>query len=149
MLRRFLFLLAACLFSWPAAALDCREAVRQLQSTLSEKINQDELTQMIIALNGTSNQRLPEKFITKREAQAAGWRPGRPLWKIPELKGRSIGGDRFGNREGRLPRGEGREADLGYQGGKRGAQRLVFSADGRRHITVDHYQTFKEVPSCR
>ena len=42
-----------------------------------------------------------------------------------------------------------READLDYKGGRRGAKRLVFSNDGRRMVTVDHYDTFTEVPACR
>jgi ribonuclease T1 len=73
------------------------------------------------------------------------------LWSVSGLRGRSIGGDRFGNREGRLPwsREGWREADLDYKGGRRGAKRLVYTAGGKRMITVDHYSTFLEVPACR
>ena len=68
-----------------------------------------------------------------------------------KLKGKSIGGDAFGNREGRLPNGKRiwHEADLDYAGGRRGPKRIVYSNDGLRRITVDHYATFKEVPPCR
>lgn len=104
---------------------------------------------MLDALNESRNAQLPGKFVTKRQAQQAGWRPGRDLWRVPALGGKSIGGDRFGNREGRLPRGDWREADLDYRGGHRGAKRLLFSRDGLRRVTVDHYQTFVEVPPCR
>ena len=65
------------------------------------------------------------------------------------LRGSSIGGDRFRNLEGRLPDKKWREADLDYKGGHRGAKRLVFSWDGERFVTVDHYNTFVEVPACR
>ena len=44
----------------------------------------------------------------------------------PFLHGKRMGGDRFGNRERQLPDGQWREADLGYYGGRRSAQRLVF-----------------------
>lgn len=45
--------------------------------------------------------RLPENYLTKREARNRGWRPGSDLWKV--AKGYSIGGDRFYNRERLLP----------------------------------------------
>jgi guanyl-specific ribonuclease Sa len=62
---------------------------------------------------------------------------------------KAIGGDRFGNREGRLPTARGRvwyEADLDFNCGKRGAKRLLWSSDGLIYVTTDHYQTFREVP---
>jgi len=92
-------------------------------------------------------QRLPPRYVTKDEAARLGWRPGIDLWRV--APGRSIGGDRFGNREGLLPAGPGRrffEADLDYAGGSRGARRLVWSSDGRQWVTVDHYKSFREVP---
>jgi len=132
-----------------AHATGCVQVARALNQRLPEKIDEGELAAMLDALNASGNARLPEKFLTKREAQQSGWRPGRGLWDIPALHGRSIGGDRFGNREGRLPRGNWREADLDYRGGRRNAKRLLFSSDGRRWLTVDHYQTFSEIPECR
>lgn len=92
-------------------------------------------------------QRLPARFVTKDQAERLGWRPGSDLWKV--APGRSIGGDRFGNRERLLPAAAGRrffEADLDYAGGSRGAKRLVWSTDGRKWVTVDHYHSFHEVP---
>jgi guanyl-specific ribonuclease Sa len=53
------------------------------------------------------------------------------------------------NREGRLPAAAGRrwtEADLDYGCGRRNAKRLVFSSDRLIFVTVDHYETFREVP---
>jgi hypothetical protein len=146
-MRVLLLALSLCLSVQAAWALDCATAVRQTAGKLSKPVDQEELAQTLLALNAGG--RLPDKFLTKREAQAMGWRPGKDLWKIPGLRGRSIGGDSFGNREGRLPPGKWREADLDYRGGKRGAKRLVYSADSRRHVTVDHYQTFVEIPPCR
>ncbi|GAB3809682.1 ribonuclease domain-containing protein [Virgibacillus kimchii] len=88
--------------------------------------------------------RLPDNFITKSEAGELGWEPSEGnLWEVTERK--SIGGDRFGNREGLLPEKEGRqyyEADINYEGGYRGAERIVYSNDGLIYYTDDHYDTF-------
>lgn len=130
-------------------AAGCGEAVRALNQHLQPRIDEAELTDALKALNASRNASLPDKFVAKREARQLGWRPGKDLWGVPALRGKSIGGDRFGNRERRLPAGNWREADLDYHGGHRGAKRLVFSADGRRRISVDHYQTFVEIPECR
>ena len=58
-----------------------------------------------------------------------------------------IGGDRFGNREGRLPKKSGRyymECDIDTIGASaRGTKRIVFSNDGLVYYTEDHYQTFE------
>lgn len=88
---------------------------------------------------------LPENFITKKEAISLGWdsKEGN-LWEVTDKK--SIGGDEFGNREGLLPKGEGRqyyECDINYEGGFRGAERIVYSNDGLIYYTDDHYKTFK------
>ena len=88
--------------------------------------------------------RLPDNFITKREARALGWSSGSLERYAP---GKSIGGDRFGNYEGNLPEAEGRvytECDIDTQGAsKRGAKRIVFSNDGLVFYTEDHYETFE------
>ncbi|HUX63763.1 ribonuclease domain-containing protein [Sulfuricella sp.] len=151
LIRAFFILTAICAAVWqPAAfAASCREAAHALNQRLQPKIDEAELANMLDALNESRNAQLPGKFVTKRQAQQSGWRPGRDLWNVPALRFKSMGGDHFGNREGRLPRGDWREADLDYQGGHRGAKRLLFSRDGLRRVTVDHYQTFVEVPPCR
>jgi hypothetical protein len=96
--------------------------------------------------------RLPACYLTKRQAEERGWRPGSDLWRV--APGHAIGGDGFGNREGRLPpRNRYAEADLDYAGGRRGAARLVFVRDGKgrwlQWVTTDHYRTFREVPAPR
>ena len=85
---------------------------------------------------------LPRNFITKAEARALGWRGG-PL--EPYAPGKSIGGDRFGNYERRLPPGNYRECDIDTRGRPRGAKRLVFTRDRRIYYTEDHYNTFREL----
>ncbi|MCW5772026.1 MAG: hypothetical protein KIT16_10360 [Rhodospirillaceae bacterium] len=96
--------------------------------------------------------RLPECYLAKREAERRGWRPGSDLWRV--APGHAIGGDTFGNRERQLPaRNRYVEADLDYDGGRRGAARLVFvrGSKGRwlMWVTTDHYRSFREVPAPR
>jgi hypothetical protein len=148
------FLLAALpvLLAAPAArAGSCESVVHALNQRLHGQIDEEEFVSALRSLADSRGARLPPKFVTKRQARKKGWRPGKDLWSVPGLRGKSIGGDRFENREGRLPGGSRgwREADLDYKGGRRGAKRLVYDGDGRRMITVDHYSTFLEVPPCR
>jgi len=147
----YLIALSALIAAAPLWAASCEEAARSINTRLSARVDQAELAEALQSLNKTGNRALPEKFIRKRDAQKAGWKPGRDLWSVTALRGKSIGGDNFGNREKRLPDGgrKWREADLDYKGGHRGAKRLLFANDGLRMITVDHYQTFVEVPACR
>jgi hypothetical protein len=122
-----------------------------LNGRLAPKIDATELVDILRTLNQSKNRELPAKFVTKKEASRAGWKPGTSLWSVSGLRGKSIGGDRFGNYERKLPNGKygWREADLDYRGDRRGPKRIVFSRDGLRMITVDHYQTFTEVPECQ
>ena len=87
---------------------------------------------------------LPSNFITKKEAEAAGWTGG-PLDRV--LPGMCIGGSYFGNYEGQLPKAKGRkwtECDINTLGAKsRGAERIVFSNDGLIYYTPDHYESFE------
>lgn len=87
---------------------------------------------------------LPDNFITKKEAEAIGWKGGSLEDYAP---GRAIGGDRFGNREGLLPEAKDRvyyECDIDTLGKEsRGAHRIVFSNDGLIYYTRDHYESFE------
>lgn len=145
-MKRYALLLSLLLALPAAAAPACSAVVAQLARGLSQQLDQAELVTVLRSLNASG--RLPERFLTKAQARQLGWRPGRSLWEVPALQGRAIGGDRFGNRERRLPQGSWQEADLGYKGGKRGAQRLVYGQSGR-YVSVDHYQTFHEVAPCQ
>ena len=91
--------------------------------------------------------KLPVNYITKKEAQDMGWDPSKGnLSDI--LPGMSIGGSAFGNYEGALPRANGRryfECDIDYEGGYRGAKRLIYSNDGLVFYTEDHYKTFEQL----
>ena len=86
---------------------------------------------------------LPQNFITKDQARQAGWNGGS---LEPYCPGMCIGGDSFGNREGLLPKAQGRswtECDINTLGAdSRGAERIVFSNDGLIYYTGDHYKSF-------
>lgn len=69
-----------------------------------------------------------------------------------------VGGRRFGNFEGRLPKTDGWGRRLAYQewdvfpkvnGRNRGTHRLVTGSDGRAWYTGDHYATFAEIKEPR
>ena len=85
--------------------------------------------------------KLPENFITKNDAKALGWEGGS---LEPYAPGKCIGGDRFGNYEGILPKDKKyHECDIDTLGQKsRGAKRIVFSDDGYIYYTDDHYESF-------
>ena len=87
--------------------------------------------------------KLPSNFITKEEAQKLGWDGG---YLDKYAKGKSIGGDYFGNFDNKLPKQKGRsyyECDIDTKGAKaRGVKRIVYSNDGLIYYTEDHYETF-------
>ena len=90
---------------------------------------------------------LPQNYLTKKEASELGWQSQKGNLRDVTDK-MSIGGDIFGNREGKLPKATKRqwyECDVNYNGGFRGAERLVYSNDGLIFYTQDHYQTFTEI----
>lgn len=91
--------------------------------------------------------KLPSNFITKNEASKLGWVSNKGnLWDVTDEM--SIGGDRFGNYEGLLPKKNGRqwyECDVNYTGGFRGDERIVYSNDGLIYYTNDHYESFTKL----
>ncbi len=97
-----------------------------------------------VALYIQTYNHLPDNFITKKEAQELGW-PGGDLSEY--APGKCIGGDRFGNYEGLLPKKNGRtyyECDIDTLGAKtRGAKRIIYSNDGLIYYTEDHYESFE------
>ena len=86
---------------------------------------------------------LPDNYVTKKEAEKTGWSGG-SVQKY--IKGAAIGGDRFGNNEGLLPKKSGRqyyECDIDTNGkSSRGAKRIIYSNDGLVYYTGDHYESF-------
>ncbi len=93
-----------------------------------------------VALYLYTYRKLPKNFITKKEAQKLGWSGG----GLDGYKdGYCIGGDYFGNYEGRLPEGNYHECDIDtMHKSKRGAKRIIYSDEGQIYYTDDHYETF-------
>ena len=130
------------------AANTCERVLADFnKQQLKQQIDVAQLSEIVRSLD--QDNRLPAYFITKRQAGELGWSPGTYFNSVPALRGKSIGGDRFGNFERRLPQGQWQEADLDYRGKKRNAKRLVFSRNGERYVTIDHYDSFKKVPPCQ
>lgn len=88
--------------------------------------------------------RLPDYYITKNEARKEGWNASKGnLCEV--LPGKAIGGDKFSNRERRLPDGEKYfEADVNYQCGGRNADRIIFTKEGDVYLTKNHYKSFEK-----
>ena len=98
-----------------------------------------------VALYIYTYNKLPSNYVSKKQAKEMGWVASKGnLLKVCE--GCSIGGDKFTNREKKLPTKKGRqyyECDIDYEGGNRNAKRIVFSNDGLIYYTDDHYNTFE------
>lgn len=90
------------------------------------------------------NHKLPDYYITKNEAKKLGWNPSQGnLCEI--LPGKAIGGDYFGNREGKLPKdGKYFEADVNYNCGNRNSDRIIFTKNGEVYLTKNHYKSFEK-----
>ena len=89
--------------------------------------------------------KLPDNYITKKEAQSLGWHGG-PLKEY--APGKSIGGDVFTNRQHVLPVTDSKyiECDINANGTSRGPERIVYNEDTFKvYYTPDHYESFVEV----
>ncbi len=146
-LKRVLILLIAATLVLSASALAGAKAIRvdAAQYAVEESGAYTSMAEVAVYLSVYG--RLPDNYITKREAQALGWdnRAGNLDEVAP---GKSIGGDRFGNYEGTLPDAKGRtwtECDIDSDGGYRNGLRIVFSSDGLIYYSDDHYTTFTQV----
>jgi cold shock CspA family protein len=93
---------------------------------------------------------LPPNYVNKSEGKRLyESRTGNTFrkWNFNPLTtlGVMIGGDGFSNREGLLPPGDYREADVDYFGENRGTKRLVYSSGCNIYYTGDHYGTFTKL----
>ena len=127
-----------------AAAPEETEAQPQAppETVLKIVVGESYTTKEDVALYIHLYNRLPSNFITKSEARQYGWKSG-SLEKY--AKGKCIGGDRFYNNEGLLPRNYTYyECDIDTLGsyGGRGAKRIVFTYTGLVYYTNDHYESF-------
>lgn len=124
------------------------QAKDSINGLANDELAIDKLTEeQVVTDYLIKHQKLPDYYVTKKQARAQHWdaRSGN-LCKI--LPGKAIGGDRFFNRESKLPEQRYREwyeADLNYNCGRRGGDRVLYSNDGLIYVTHDHYATFKQV----
>ncbi len=105
----------------------------------------DELTEESKVINYVkTHHELPDFYLTKSEARRKGWVASEGnLCEV--LPGKAIGGDKFSNRERKLPQGNKYfEADVNYTCGRRNADRIVFTKQGEVWLTHDHYKTFQK-----
>lgn len=117
------------------------EEVKEKEVLLDEHGTYD--TKDEVALFIHQYNRLPDNFMTKKEAREYGWSGG-ALNRV--VKGKCIGGDVFSNFEGVLPDIDGTyyECDIDtLTKKKRGAKRIVFSDEGDIYYTEDHYESFE------
>ena len=86
----------------------------------------------------------PNTTSPKQKPKRQGWKPSEGnLCEV--LPNRAIGGDRFSNREKKLPNhGKYYEADINYRCGRRNAERIVFNKDGEVWLTKNHYKSFEK-----
>lgn len=85
--------------------------------------------------------KLPRNYISQNEAMERGWSRS----ECPADYGFMIGGRRFGNREGHLPKDRYYECDVDYDGHARGVNRLVYTKEGTVYYTGDHYNSFEKL----
>lgn len=113
----------------------------QPKTTLDEHGTYDQKDQVILYLQ--TYHHLPDNYMDKDTARSKGWNGGA---LHDDVEGYCIGGDRFGNFEGLLPKKKGRiyyECDIDTLTKKdRGEKRIIFSNDGYIYYTDDHYQSF-------
>lgn len=117
--------------------------------TLSKNINVEENGQYCsveeVALYIKEYHKLPNNYITKKDAKALGWKGGPLKYHV---SGKSIGGDVFTNRQHILPDSDYEyiECDINANGTNRGAERIVYNTgDYRVYYTSDHYNSFREI----
>lgn len=149
-----LFVILALLFSFSGCSMEGTSLLDTPQETTVQ--TQPSETEALLDENGTYDTKedvalylyqygkLPQNYMTKSEAKSQGWRGGALSNTIP---GKCIGGDIFQNREGLLPKKDGRqyfECDIGtLNTSSRGALRIVFSNDGLVYYTANHYESFE------
>lgn len=111
----------------------------------SQYTSRDEVAKFIC-----ENGHLPSNYVSKSEGKRLyEAKTGNTFtkWNFNPLTtlGVMIGGDDFQNREGRLPPGDYREADVDYFAENRGTKRLVYTSGCIIYYTSDHYGSFTKL----
>ncbi|WP_276882582.1 ribonuclease domain-containing protein [Anaerococcus tetradius] len=145
----FLFLFSSCkLISGGEVNFDSKKLEESSGQTNTDKLTYDK-DKSYYSLEDVTGylleyKKLPPNYLTKKQAQALGYKPREGnLWDVTD-KG-VIGGDYFGNYEEKLPKAKYREADVNYSGGRRGTDRIIYDEDFNIYYTKDHYKTFERI----
>lgn len=124
---------------------------RRIGAKLGEDLATAQLANPLIdSLRATG--KLPTNYVTKAQAAAAGWAPGKALGNY--VPGGQLGGDVFKNPAAiGLPTAPGRtwyEADIGLSNSmsraKQPGTRLLYSNDRLAYVTPEHYERLYQLP---
>lgn len=123
-MKRFLtFLLTGILAFCLAGCQDLDQVLDQVSQQAGDQVEYGQVycSDEEVSAYLNAYQELPPNYITKKEAQAAGWESDKGnLWEVTDKK--TIGGDHFGNFEKKLPADKAyREADVNTTMGAIGA----------------------------
>ena len=114
-------------------SLESEESSENIVSSISDiniKENGNYTSKADVALYIHTYNKLPNNYISKKDASAAGWN------------------QETDNLDIILPKAEGRryyEADIDYDGGSRNSKRIVYSSDGLIFYTEDSYENFERL----
>ena len=152
----FAAFLVAC--STPTVSDDESEEIEQTSSSdiskksIYEAVEESGLytTKDSVAAYLCKFDKLPSNYVGKNEGQSLyESKTGKTFekWNFNPWTtiGVMIGGDVFENREGLLPNGSYREADVNYSAKNRGTKRLIYQSDCVIYYTADHYETFNKL----
>jgi cold shock CspA family protein len=111
----------------------------------SQYTTKDEVAKFIC-----NNGYLPSNYVSKKEGiRLYERKTGRAFerWNFnpQRMLGVMIGGDVFENREGKLPSGSYKEADVDYFENNRGRNRLIYGDNCNIYYTSDHYESFSKM----
>lgn len=133
------------IFSEPPIHPNCRCVIEKLLVRLAGTATKDGTrgADLYLKIYGE----LPPYYITEEQAKVLGYKSY--LGNLSQVSpNKMLFKGVYQNKSGNLPEAPGRiwyEADINYEGGFRGKERIVFSNDGLIFVTYDHYNTFIEI----
>lgn len=124
---------------------NCRCEIEWLKALLAGTATKHGINGADWCLKNTGT--LPDYYISWADAKKLGFKP--ILGNLNQVApGKMITRGVYHNANGHLPSAPGRvwyEADINYNWGYRGSERILFSNDGLIFVTYDHYLTFQEI----
>jgi len=133
------------IFPEPPLHLHCRCAIERIKTLLAGRATTKGRSGADWYLKHYG--KLPNYYITKYKAEEIGYKSY--LGKLSKVvPGKMLFKGVYRNKNGHLPNAPNRvwyEADINYNSGHRGTERILFSNDGLIFVTYDHYHTFIEI----